>query len=89
MVLNIGLMVVTYLFLTALIIDHTRYSGGFFHNKNKQIQACRKDKPCDQSRVFIESVLSDWLGDVRHFIKHKGFNTTFSRSHVLGDVLAR
>lgn len=66
-VLNIGLMVVTYLSLTVMIIDHTRYSGGF----------------------FIELVLSDWLGNVRHFIKHKGFNTTFSSSHVVSDVLAR
>jgi hypothetical protein len=48
-----------------------------------------KTNPAIRAGLFIELVLSDWLGNVRHFIKHKGFNTTFSRSHVVSDVLAR
>lgn len=48
-----------------------------------------KTNPVLRAGFFVELVLSDWLGNVRHFIKHKGFNTVFSRSHVVGDVLAR
>ncbi len=48
-----------------------------------------KTNPAIRAGFFIELVMSDWLGNVRHFIKHKGFNTTFSSSHVVSDVLAR
>ncbi len=48
-----------------------------------------KTNPAIRAGFFIELALSDWLVNVRHFIKLKGFNTTFGRSYVLSDVLAR
>ena len=51
--LNIGFMVVTYLSLTAMIIDHTRYSGGFFHITSEidRAKRDRKMKPYFKSRA--------------------------------------